>query len=242
MTAPKLAAAGLLLAAAVAAVPAAPVPPGEGKLPNANAEQCDRTADKLRQLALAIHAFHDVNGRLPSDVTDKDGKPLLSWRIEILPYVEETPLYKAFRRDEPWDSEHNKQLLAKMPDVFRNGTEKKDETRTYFQGYAGPGAVFERGVRVTLLGITDGTANTLLLAEAGPPVEWAKPADIAYDPKKPLTKRVGPFGNVFNFVTADGTTHTLRPDLDETTTRRLIERADGHPIPDLRTLRVTPDR
>jgi hypothetical protein len=241
MTAPKLAAVGLLLAA-VAAVPAAPVPPGAEDLPNANAEQCDRSAHKLLQIGLAIHSYHDVNGRFPADIVGKDRKPLLSWRVEILPYIEEMPLYNAFKRDEPWDSDHNKKLLARMPNLFRNGVQPKDETRTYFQGYAGPGAVFEPGVKLTMLGITDGTSNTLLVVEAGPPVEWTKPADIPYDPKKPLAKRVGPFKNVFNVLMADGSRHRLRPEIEEDSMRRLIERADGQPVPDLDKLRVTVDR
>jgi hypothetical protein len=242
MTTPKLAAACLLLVAAVAAVPAAPVPPGAADLPNATAEQCDLSARKLKDIGIAIHNYHDVNGRFPADVAGKDGKPLLSWRVELLPYIEEGPLYNAFKRDEPWDGEHNKKLLARMPATFRNGVQAKDDTRTFFQGYAGPGAVFEPKIKLTMAGITDGTSNTLLVVEAGPPVEWTKPADIAYDPKKPLAKRVGPFKNVFNVLTADGARHTLRPEIEEVSMRRLIERADGHPAPDLRTLRVTIDR
>ena len=168
MTASKLAAAALLLAAAVAAVPAAPVPPGAADLPNATAAQCALSTYKLMLIGLGLHCHHDAVGRFPTDIVGKDGKPLLSWRVEILPYVEELPLYKEIRRDEPWDSDHNKTLLARMPDIFRNPAQSRDETRTYFQGYAGPGAVFEPGVKVTMLGITDGTSNTLLVVEAGP--------------------------------------------------------------------------
>ncbi|HKB04137.1 MAG TPA: DUF1559 domain-containing protein, partial [Gemmataceae bacterium] len=72
----------------------------------------------------------------PADITDKAGKPLLSWRVELLPYMEQADLYKQFRRDEPWDSEHNLQLLAKMPDVFRVGFEPKGATHTYYQRFA----------------------------------------------------------------------------------------------------------
>ena len=68
------------------------------------------------------------------------------------------------------------------------------------------------------------------MVECGPPVEWTKPADLAYDPKKDVPKRDGPFTNLLVAATADGAVHVLKPDLDETTLRRLIERADGEAV------------
>ena len=74
--------------------------------------------NNLKQIGLAMHNYHDARGRLPAAYTvDKDGKPLLSWRVLILPYTEEAALYKEFHLDEPWDSEHNKNLIARMPAV-----------------------------------------------------------------------------------------------------------------------------
>jgi hypothetical protein len=79
----------------------------------------ERSKNGLRQLALAIHNFHDVHKQFPSAaLQDTAGKPLLSWRVAVLPYLEQPSLYQEFHLNEPWDSEHNKQLIAKMPEVF----------------------------------------------------------------------------------------------------------------------------
>ena len=148
----------------------------------------------------------------------------------LLPYIEQENLYKQFKLDEPWDSTNNKKLLAEMPDVLRVGIEPKDATKTYYQGSAGPGTIFEPGQKLKFSDIPDGTSNTIAVVEAGPPVEWTKPADIGYDPKKDLPKRDGPFTNVLMVGTGDGAVYALKPDADETTLRRLIERADGEVV------------
>jgi len=78
-------------------------------------------SNNLKQQLLAMHNFHDTHNGFPAAYsTNKDGKPLLSWRVHILPYIEQQPLYNEFKLDEPWDSEHNKKLIAKMPQVFRS--------------------------------------------------------------------------------------------------------------------------
>jgi RNA polymerase sigma factor (sigma-70 family) len=105
----------------------------------ASTAQRIKSMNNLRQIMLAIHNYHDANNRLPADVRDKDGKPLLSWRVLILPYLEQDNLYQQFHLDEPWDSEHNLKLLRQMPAVYRVGFDPKDSTHTYCQAFAGPG-------------------------------------------------------------------------------------------------------
>jgi hypothetical protein len=86
--------------------------------------------------------------------------------------------------------------------------------------------------------LTDGLSNILGVIEAGPPVPWSKPADLVYDAKKPLPPMTGPYSNVRHIATLDGAVHALRPKLDETTWRHLIEPNDGNPLPDWKTLRA----
>src|SRR5205807_1793185 len=114
----------------------------------------------------------------------------LSWRVALLPYLEQNPLYKAFKLDEPWDSAHNKTLLAQMPELFAPVAGKtKEPLSTYYQVFTGPGTVFDgpKGLRL-VADIPDGTSNTILIVEAGEAVAWTRPEDVPYSPKKDLPK------------------------------------------------------
>src|SRR5258708_2726900 len=78
------------------------------------------SAKNLKQIGFAFHYYSEKYGRfLPRDIADKKGKPLLSWRVSILPFLDEEKLYKEFKLDEPWDSENNKKLIDNMPKVYR---------------------------------------------------------------------------------------------------------------------------
>jgi RNA polymerase sigma factor (sigma-70 family) len=190
--------------------------------------QRERSRKSLQRVAFAVHDYVDVHGHLPTDILGKDGKPLLSWRVAILPQLDNEFLYSQFKLDEPWDSEHNKKLLAHMPKVFRSSAQGDGPaSETYFQGFVGPGAGFEAGKKLGYMDFHDGTSNTVMLAEAGPPVPWTRPADRPYDPKKPLPAMDGPYTDRIITVFWDGSPHDLRWNLEERLYRLLIERADA---------------
>jgi len=191
-----------------------------------------QTINNLKQVGLGMHTYLDTHGHLPtSAIYDKNDKPLLSWRVAILPWVDAAELYKEFNLDEPWDSEHNKKLLDKMPAVYKApGIKTKKPGTTYYQVMFGKGAVFEGMVEIKLPHITDGTANTILAIEAEKPVYWTKPEDLPYDPDKPLPKFGGVFNDGFNFLTADGGTHFCPKGFDEKKMRAAITRAGGEKV------------
>src|SRR5262245_13361439 len=121
-------------------------------------------------MAVAIHNYHDAHGTLPpAALRGADGKPLLSWRVLILPYIEQDELYKQFRLDQPWDSPHNIQLLERMPKLYKPYSEHvtTEPGTTYYQVFVGGGAVFggERNLRIEDISKADGTAYTFLLVE-----------------------------------------------------------------------------
>jgi len=89
--------------------------------------------------------YHDVNKAFPAPtVYSKDGKPLLTWRVQLLPFLEQQKLFEEFKLDEPWDSPHNIKLLAKMPPQYiAHGRKGSDLTTTCWQVFVGNGAAFE---------------------------------------------------------------------------------------------------
>jgi hypothetical protein len=193
-----------------------------------------QSTNNLKQIALAMHNYHDVNGRLPPAGTrglpGRPGdKPLLSWRVAILPFIEQQGLYLQFRQNEPWDSPHNKALLPLIPKVYlQPGEQPGPEGLTKYQVFVGRGTAFEdlpQGVRLT--DFTDGTANTLLVVEAANGVPWTKPEDLPFDPNAPLPALGGRFRGVFLAAYADGSCMPVPRDTPEATLKALITRNGG---------------
>jgi hypothetical protein len=194
-----------------------------------------QSANNLKQLALAFHNYHDTYGTFPPHaIYGKDGKPLLSWRVQILPFIDQDNLYKQFHLDEPWDSEHNKKLLAQMPKVYAVPVDEKAAKahETHYLGLVGKGAFFngKKGIRIT--DITDGTSNTILVMEADKAVPWTKPEDLPFEAGKPLPKVGGLWPNGFQVAICDGSVRMLRKDLKPTTFRALITINGGEVIGD----------
>ncbi len=140
--------------------------------------------NKYKQIALAMLNYESANKCYPPRCSvSEDGKPLLSWRVHILPYLEQGALYDRFHLDEPWDSEHNKQLIPLMPEVYADPdpalADRNAQGRTTFVVPTGPGTVFESMEGTPIKDVTDGTSNTILLIEVKPsaaPV-WTRPRD-----------------------------------------------------------------
>ncbi|HLW67317.1 MAG TPA: DUF1559 domain-containing protein [Gemmataceae bacterium] len=188
-----------------------------------------QSANNLKQMALAMHNYHDVYQSFPqAAICDKNGKPLLSWRVAILPFIEQDNLYKQFHLDEPWDSEHNKKLLAHMPKVYElPGVNKPGETDTYYRVFYNNGALFDLKKGVKFSQITDGTSNTIMIVEAGEAVPWTKPDDLEYNPSKPLPKLGKQNPDVFMVAMADGSVRAISKKISEKTLRAAITRDGG---------------
>jgi hypothetical protein len=186
-----------------------------------------RRALQLATIGKAMQIHHVMHKRFATAITDKEGKPLLSWRVAILPLVEQDELYRQFRLDEPWDSPHNKKLLEKMPSIYALPEVKaKEPGTTFYQGFAGPGTVFGNPKGTTIDQITDGCSNTIMVVEAGQPVPWTKPEDLPYDPQKLLPKLGGPQADGFYAVMCDGAVQLIRRDCDAVMLRRAITMND----------------
>jgi hypothetical protein len=180
-------------------------------------------------VALAMHNYADEHGRLPPAVVyGDDGRPLHRWRVLILPYIGEDDLYKEFRLDEPWDSPHNLALAERMPPTYADPGSKKSKLpphHTVLHVFVGKGAAFEwrKGLKMPD-DFPDGTSNTLLVVEAGPPVLWTKPEDLAFDPNGPLPELTTIFKKGFRAGLGDGSTRWIKKDISEATLRAAITR------------------
>ena len=154
----------------------------------------------------------------------------LSWRVAILPYIEQENLYRQFHLDEPWDSPHNKTLLAKMPKVYAHPDADPAKTAaglTYYRSFTGPGAIFDPTVPqgIATLDIA-GTSKTVLVVDAAEPVEWTKPDDLPFGPGVPLPK-LGLSSSGFNVVMADGSTRWIKQPISDQSLRSAITRTPG---------------
>jgi hypothetical protein len=194
-----------------------------------------KSANNLKQIGLAMHNYVDTHNDAfpPAAVCDKKGKPQLSWRVLILPYIEQDDLYKQFKLDEPWDSENNKKLIAKMPNVYAMpGKSKPGDTTTYYRLFVGNGAGFDWVTGRKILGITDGTSNTIMCVTAAEAVTWTKPDELEFDPDKDMTKLVGLVVNGrAQVVMFDGSVRTLSKMPDRKTLNALITADGGEVIP-----------
>ncbi len=197
----------------------------------ARRSQC---VNNIKQIGLAMHNFHSANNSFPAAaIADKDGKPLLSWRVAILPYIEQGELYNKFHLDEPWDSAHNKPLIAEMPKTYACPTRKNPEAgMTTYCGFTGDNAFFEGAIAPALQTITDGTSNTLMVVESANPVIWSKPDDLPFDPesKQPNFGAGSPHPGGFNALFGDGSVRFLKRTIDAAVLKALISPHGGEVI------------
>jgi len=208
----------------------------------------------LEQLLLGMHNYESDYKMLPAHaIYDKEGKkPLLSWRVAILPFLKPhrdmDDLYKRFKLDEPWDSENNKVLLKEMPKVFEVPGVKSKSGMTHYQVFTMPVRVPEgkkikympifpyAKSKVTLgyLSAWDGPSNTICITEATTPVEWTKPSDLVLEHDDAELPKLGirPYSDEFLVIFADGAVKEIKNKIDDMNKhtrlmKQLIGRKDG---------------
>lgn len=172
-----------------------------------------RSMNNLKQFGLAMHNFLAVNKVFPPRaILSKDGKPLLSWRVTLLPFFEGkngNALYKEFKLDEPWDSEHNRKLIERMPEIMRSPHSTAAAGRTTYLTPIMPGAIFGGSEGMSPKQIGDGLSNTILLVEADDDhaVVWTKPEDIEIDVDDPSKGLLVGLRKTLIALFADGSAH-----------------------------------
>ena len=140
--------------------------------------------NNLKNIALALHAYRDAHGSFPpAYIADKNGKPMHSWRVLILPYLEREDLYKQYNFNEPWDSPNNRKVLASRPPMYTcpsdSATWDAGNTCTSYLAVVGANAAWSGGTPTNLTGDLSTTVMLVEAADAGVP--WTEPKDISLD-------------------------------------------------------------
>ena len=202
-------------------------------------------SNNLKQIGLAMHNYNQQYGCFPpAFIADKHGKAMHSWRVLILPFMDQKSLYDRYRFDEPWDGPHNKALASQMPAVYRCPTEAgPDSVQTSYAMIVGPHA-FSDGPTPRKFGdIKDGLSNTIMVAEcAGAGINWLEPRDL--DTEKMTYHIQSPNGDrkpdksdicsdhagVANVLFCDGAVRTLSFGLDPEILKALMTIDGGEKV------------
>ncbi len=197
------------------------------------AAQRAQGANNMKQLLLSFHNYHDTYRSLPAHATyDDQEQPLLSWRVHMLPFLEEQALYEQFHLDEPWDSEHNKALIAQMPEVFLSprSANTADQGLSNYVVPVGEGFLFDgTAVGAGFRNVTDGTSNTIALLEVDDEnaVPWTAPEDWEYDEENPTKGLFGIHPGIANVGFADGSVQAISELIDIETLLAMLTKAGG---------------
>ncbi len=155
------------------------LPAVQGAREAARRSQCK---GQLKQIALALHNYHDSYGTFPpAYVADETGKPMHSWRVLLLPYLEQTPMYDAYDFDKPWNDISNLAVTSPIPPVFRcpSAPAQGQLNTTHYVYITGPDTCFDGDKGIQIKDITDGTSRTLLVVESHQSaIAWSEPRDL----------------------------------------------------------------
>lgn len=207
--------------------------------PARSSAQQTQEINSLKQIGLAMHNFYDAYGHFPpQSLSSEDGKKLLSWRVLILPYLDQAELYEKFRLDEPWDSEHNIKLAAEIPFAYSGSKNaaKNSNGKTRMQVPLHKQSVFGRkGGGTSFRDITDGSSNTLMVIQVpqSKAVVWTKPDDVVIDVADVKASFIASGADKFLVSMCDGSARALSSSSTSETLLKLITMNGGEIVGDL---------
>lgn len=176
----------------------------------------------IRQITLAMHNYHDTYNSFPPAYTvDDNGQPLHSWRVLLLPFMEQKQLYDQIAHDEPWDSPANRQFHDRVMHLYTCPSSSGDPTETNYVVVVGDQTLFPPDGQTRTLGdVSDGTSNTIMIMEVTHSgVNWMEPTDLSFDQMR-FMPNSGPgdasseHPGMVNAGFADGSVRAVSDDID----------------------------
>lgn len=197
--------------------------------------------NNMKQITLALHNYESQYGQFPpAYVADKDGKPLYSWRVLILPYMDHDYLYQQFNLDEPWDSPANRAVSQAAISLFQcpsDSSNQQGSNKTNYVMIVGQGCISDGPTGKRMRDVPDGLSKTIILAEvANPDISWAEPRDLdaatmSYQINDPSGQECisSNHPRVANVAFADGSVHVLSESTSPQTVREMTQVDDKAP-------------
>jgi len=206
--------------------------------PREAARRC-QCRNNLKQIGLALQAYEQQYGSLPpAYIADAQGKPLHSWRVLILPFLDQEPLYRQYRFDEPWNGPSNRDLMERIPVQYRCPSDflASGKTQTLYLAVVGKNTAFPGAKGCKMAELPDDPARTLLVVEARRTgIHWMEPRDLDLES---MTMRINDrdqagigsmHGDGANALFADGHVEFLLDGMPAAMLRSLLDARDGKP-------------
>jgi prepilin-type processing-associated H-X9-DG protein len=209
-----------------------------------------RCQNQLKQIAFALCNYHEAFGCFPpAYVAGPDGKPWHSWRVLILPFLEQEDLYEQYDFHEPWNGPSNSKLAREIPALYRcpSDSDSDNTPNTNYVAVVGPRAAWTGSEPRTLGEFRDGTNSTIMIGEAaGAGIHWMEPRDLSFDDARKginlpgavsiSSHHVRRYGHFYhdepraNVAMADGSVRALPERTTPATLKAMLTIDGGEPI------------
>lgn len=208
-----------------------------------------QATNNLKRISMANIDHGDQNGQFPRSYhvvgypnTLPPESSRLSWRVSLLPHLNQQLLFSRFKADEAWNSPTNRPASDSYVSDYGDTI---GSTQTRYRVFVGGGALFDadppfrKGAppaqqlaqQVRMSGVMDGMSNTFFCVEAADTVPWAQHKEFSFTPNSTLPSLGRAGSDTFVAAMCDGSTRIVKKNTDPKVLRALITRAGGEVMP-----------
>lgn len=187
-------------------------------------------SNNMKQVILGAHNHASVNAELPP----AEGR--VSWRVHILPYVEQEGVYRQFNLNQDWNEGQNQQTASILIKTYVSPLDEPGTTQTHYRTFTGPGTIYDPKLMKGAVFpnyIADGVTNTIFAVDTAEMVPWPQPKEIAFEPNGSLPE-LGNSKRVWGVLIAmcDGSVKLFgKKTMDPNIIRRMVTAAGGEDVP-----------